>query len=228
MPSLPPEVTMPPAADRVLRPRTPSARRPAPARAGLFLLLALAWLVPSPPGVPDAHAEPLDTAAAPAEYQLEVYKSRNELLVRRAGEVTRRFRVALGIGGRGDKRLRGDNRTPVGTYRIVDFNESSRFELFMHLNYPNVKDAFYGLQDRLIDRVQFDSIVDALRAGRAPPQDTALGGAIGIHGIGADTEEKLRIHRSQDWTQGCIALTDQEIQELRRYVAVGTKVIINE
>lgn len=161
-------------------------------------------------------------------FEIEISKSRKELVVKRGSEIEKRFSVALGGGGPGDKRQRGDLRTPVGTYRIIDFNESSRFHIFMHLNYPNVKDAFYGYKGNLISRADFERIVAALKQGREPPQDTALGGAIGIHGIGLASPDRLARHRSEDWTEGCIALTNSEIQELRRYVGVGTKVVIDE
>ena len=59
-------------------------------------------------------------------------------------------------------------------------------------------------------------------------QNTPLGGAIGIHGIGEITEEKLEIHRTINWTKGCIALTNDEIDDLLHYIGVGTKVVINE
>ena len=98
----------------------------------------------------------------------------------------------------------------------------------MRLNYPNVKDAFYGLKNKTITRYEFDRIIDSLRRGELPPQNTALGGAIGIHGIGQETEKTLRIHSKVDWTEGCIALTNAEVAELRAYVQVGTEVVIKE
>lgn len=218
----------------VLPSGSPAARRPRrpDARVALRGDLALAWLCAAllaAAALPwQARAEPPVQGAAESAYELEISKSSKELLVKRGSRVEKRFRVALGGGGPGDKRQRGDSRTPVGTYRIVDFNEESRFQLFMHLNYPNVKDAFFGYKSQLISRGDFDRIVAALKRDTVPPQDTALGGAIGIHGIGEADEEKMRIHRSQDWTEGCIALTNSEILELRRYVGVGTKVTINE
>ncbi|MBT8446367.1 MAG: L,D-transpeptidase family protein, partial [Gammaproteobacteria bacterium] len=148
-----------------------------------------------------------DSISTEEGYSLEIHKKERILRVLAGDEVTREFPIASGRGGSGDKFRRGDNRTPVGVYRIVDFNERSRFELFMRLNYPNVKDAFYGLKNGLISRPEFDAIVAALKQGATPPQNTPLGGAIGIHGIGDVTHEKLRIHDALDWTEGCIALT---------------------
>jgi len=169
----------------------------------------------------------LVTSAATA-FDLEVSKSERTLIVRDGAAVRARFPIALGRGGAGDKRERGDNKTPVGTYRIVGLNASSRFDTFIRLNYPNVKDAFYGLKSNLITRREFDRIVRALRSRQVPPQNTRLGGAIGIHGVGVETPEKLHIQDHLDWTQGCIALHNADLHELRPYIDVGTRVVITE
>jgi murein L,D-transpeptidase YafK len=161
-------------------------------------------------------------------YALEIDKSERVLLVKNGEKVTRRFQIATGKGGLGDKRIRGDNKTPLGVYRITDFNEGSAFHFFMRLNYPNVKDAFFGLKNRLITRQDFDRIVDSVRTDQRPPQNTPLGGAVGIHGLGDENADRLKVQRHLDWTQGCIALTNRDVNELRNYVAVGTKVVIRE
>jgi len=165
---------------------------------------------------------------ANGRYQLEVIKSQRLLLVKDGDKVKLSFHVSSGWGGRGDKHMMGDHKTPVGVYRIAKIKDSDRFHLFMQLNYPNVKDAYWGFKRRLITHAEFDAIVDALKAGRAPPQNTELGGAIGIHGLGDTDAEKLDIHRAANWTEGCIALTNKQIEQLRRFVDVGTKVVINE
>jgi L,D-transpeptidase catalytic domain len=61
-----------------------------------------------------------------------------------------------------------------------------------------------------------------------PPQDTRLGGSIGIHGIGEETVEKVQIHESLDWTRGCIALRNADLHALRPYLDIGTRVVIRE
>ncbi|MEQ8662153.1 MAG: L,D-transpeptidase family protein, partial [Gammaproteobacteria bacterium] len=159
----------------------------------LALLLGLALL-------------PGSAGAVSAGFEIEINKTARLLIVRAGQEVLRTFQVAVGRGGRGDKIMRGDRKTPIGTYRVVGYNDRSRFDTFVRLNYPNVKDAYYGLRNAVISRAEFDDIVSALREGRTPPQDTALGGAIGIHGIGEETPEKVHIHDNLDWTEGCIAL----------------------
>ncbi|MFH0343888.1 MAG: murein L,D-transpeptidase family protein [Chromatiales bacterium] len=162
------------------------------------------------------------------DYELEIIKSERMLLLKRGVKIEKVFRMASGRGGPGDKHYRGDHRTPVGTYRVVKIKPSSRFHTFLQLNYPNVKDAFYGLRGRMLSEYDFDRIVSAQKYHEIPPQDTALGGAIGIHGIGAFSPQKFDIHQNTNWTEGCIALTNEQIDTLRKYVGVGTKVVIAE
>lgn len=188
------------------------------------LLLALGTVIPTA-----LRADAIEHAGDPdVSYYLEIDKSERLLRVKFADQTRRQFKIAWGRGGPGDKRRVGDKRTPEGIYRIVGFNESSKFHLFMRLNYPNVKDAIYGLKNKLISEEEFDRIIESLKSGRLPPQDTALGGAIGIHGVGEENEKKLKIHSTLNWTRGCVALTNREISELRHYVAVGTEVVIKE
>jgi murein L,D-transpeptidase YafK len=161
-------------------------------------------------------------------YSLEVNKSAQELLVRNGDEVVKRFHIAFGRGGEGTKIRRGDNKTPTGTYRILDFKANSRFHFFMLLNYPNTVDAWHGYIDNRINAREFKQIIMANRNNSVPPQDTVLGGYIGLHGIGEMNEDKLSIHQRENWTEGCIALTNEEISELRNYVTIGTQVLIRD
>jgi murein L,D-transpeptidase YafK len=165
---------------------------------------------------------------AASEFNLFVDKSQRRLIVKQGETIAKQYSIALGRGGRGDKTQTGDLKTPIGTYRIVKFKADSDFHFFMQLNYPNVKDAFYGLKNGVIDRATFDRIIASLNNGSMPPQDTPLGGFIGIHGIGEVDDKRLKTHRVANWTEGCIAVTNEEIIDLRRYVGIGTKVTIQE
>ena len=164
----------------------------------------------------------------PGDFQLEISKQQKQLLVLQGDQVVRRFHIAYGRGGPGQKQRLGDNKTPNGTYRIVEFKSDSQFHFFMQLDYPNPVDAWHGYRAELIDAGQFRAIAVAHSNSVVPPQDTALGGYIGIHGIGEMNEEKLDIHAHQNWTNGCIALTNDEVTQLREFVAIGTRVIIRE
>lgn len=169
------------------------------------------------------HASPADPGIA-----LEISKSDRILKVRQGDEIIKWYRVAFGKGGKGSKRKSGDNKTPLGIYRITEFKPDSKFHYFMQINYPNLTDAWYGYKERLITAKEFRRIAEAYRHRTLPPQDTILGGYIGIHGIGHVTRDKLDIHSSHNWTEGCIALKNEEINELRSFVSIGTPVLITE
>jgi len=95
-------------------------------------------------------------------------------------------------------------------------NPKSSYHLSLGVSYPDAEDAARGLREGLITRGQHDAIVAAHRAGRMPPQNTKLGGLIYIHGRGS----------SSDWTLGCVALDDADIEELYAAVEPGTPVTI--
>lgn len=176
-------------------------------------------------GSGQAHAGDADLRNS---FSVEIRKASKVLLVRAGESIERQFRIAIGSGGAGDKQRSGDNKTPVGVYRIVGFRAESPFHYFIQIGYPNIKDAFQGLKSQLISQREFDRIVDALKSGNVPPQNTALGGAIGIHGIGETTPARLTIHQNINWTHGCIALTNSEVMDLTRYVRLGTRVEITD
>ena len=154
--------------------------------------------------------------------------SEHMLYVKKGDFILKSYKVALGSGGRGGKIQEGDGRTPIGQYLITEVRDSQRFHLFMGINYPNIKDAKRALTNKLITRQDYRAVLDAHIFGRKPPQDLILGGAIGIHGIGTETKEKINIHQNIDWTEGCIALRNDEVEELSRYVSVGTAINIIE
>ncbi len=176
----------------------------------------------------NADAAKPKTRVVDLNYELEINKTQRTLVLKNRDKVEKKYLIATGRGGPGDKRVINDKKTPVGTYRIVQVKEQSAFYSFLQLNYPNVKDAFFGLKDNIISRTEFDRIVSAVKHHAIPPQNTRLGGAIGIHGIGRVTPHKLNLHSNLDWTKGCIALTNEQLDEIMQHVGVGTKVVINE
>lgn len=163
-----------------------------------------------------------------SEYQLLVSKKNKELIVEKGGEIIKKYHIASGKGGKGTKRKQGDSKTPQGVYRVSKFKKSSRFYYFIQLDYPNLVDAWYGYKNKVIDSKEFKRIATAYKNREIPPQDTRLGGFIGIHGLGEENEKKLAIHQDINWTDGCIALTNEEINDLKKFVHVGTPVIIKE
>ena len=167
-----------------------------------------------------------NTVVASDDIELVVVRSQHQLIVKQNGMTLRTFKVAFGSGGKKAKLREGDHTTPKGNYRINRMRDSNRFHMFLQLNYPNMDDAKRALKNHSISRQQYRDILDAHSEGRLPPQNTALGGAIGLHGIGHETKDKVEIHQIADWTQGCIAMRNHEIEELSRYINVGTQISI--
>lgn len=167
-------------------------------------------------------------AQAVEEYELLIKRSEKKLIVQKDGKPVRSFHVALGSGGRKPKMKSGDRKTPMGKYHIVQVRDSDRFHMFIQLDYPSVRDAINALKEERISKEEYRRILDAHIFGRLPPQNTSLGGAIGIHGIGEETKDKLEIHQLANWTQGCIALRNNEVEQLAHYVGKGTSVTITD
>jgi|SRR5215213_8136007 len=147
---------------------------------------------------------------------LVVKKKERLLQVYDDGELIKTYRVALGRAPSGDKEIEGDGKTPEGEFYVFTKNDQSRFYLSLGLSYPNAEAAERGLKENLITPDEHAEILKAVAEKRMPPQKTALGGEIYIHGGGA----------TDDWTEGCVALPNEEIKELFAAIPVGTRVII--
>jgi murein L,D-transpeptidase YafK len=119
------------------------------------------------------------------------------------GRVIRSYRVALGRGGLAPKEREGDERTPEGHYVIDSRNSASRFYKGLHISYPDASDR-----------------------ERASKLGVPPGGAIMIHGLPNGLGWIGSAHRLYDWTSGCIAVTDAQMDEIWRVVPVGTPVEI--
>jgi len=148
--------------------------------------------------------------------RLVVKKEKRELQFYDDGKLIKIYKIALGFAPAGDKKTEGDGKTPEGVFYVFTKNPNSRFHLSLGLSYPNIEDARRGLQQKIITQAQHDAIIAAINAKLMPLQNTALGGEIYIHGGG----------RAKDWTWGCVAVEDEEIQELFEAIPVGTEVEI--
>ena len=150
------------------------------------------------------------------EPRVVIRKKARELSLYDGSKLLRRFRVVLGQHAEGDKEKEGDRRTPEGTFYLCSRNGTSKYHKFMGLSYPAPPDAARGLKARLISRAEHDAILDAHRKKECPPWKTALGGEVGIHGGGID----------RDWTLGCIALTNEAVDDLWAALKMGDPVVI--
>ena len=133
-----------------------------------------------------------------------VEKSKRRMKVFSQGELIKTYKISLGRNPHGDKQFEGDKRTPEGLYFICDKNPNSQFHKNLGISYPNRQD-----------------IEEAKKIGQKP------GGQIKIHGIKNGLGWIGRFHRIIDWTSGCIAITDKEMDELYDAVSIGTPISIN-
>jgi murein L,D-transpeptidase YafK len=131
--------------------------------------------------------------------------------------------ISIGRGGTTADKSRNDQKTPLGEYRIARIAKQTPFHRFFGLDYPSLEQAQRALQGGVINERQYRSILVALRSGEAPPQDTPLGGYLGIHGVG---EGDPRIHENFNWTNGCIALSNEQIDDIARWIKIGTRVVV--
>lgn len=158
------------------------------------------------------------------EVRIVINKTQQKLAIYRGDTELKVYRAHFGEGGMGDKEVQGDRKTPEGNFYITEKSILTPADEYlgtrwMRLSYPNIEDAGRGLNQGIIDKATHDSIADAINKGQTPPQRTALGGGVGIHG--GDVPEF-----EDNWTWGCIGLTNEDAEEIYGYVSVGTTVTI--
>lgn len=193
--------------------RRPSAARRAGFGIGapglLIAVLLLGWAALAIAGPAAAASGRAGTAASRASGPglkadlVIVEKSARRLYLVHKGFVFRTYRIALGKHPKGPKVREGDDRTPEGVYLIDGRNPNSNFHLSLHISYPNAQDM-----------------------ARAAALGVSAGGMIMIHGLPNGFTAKRIDHPNWDWTNGCIAVTDAEIEEIWRFVDDGTPIAI--
>ncbi|HSB31989.1 MAG TPA: L,D-transpeptidase family protein [Candidatus Sulfobium mesophilum] len=146
--------------------------------------------------------EVVEIQKGPADKILIEKKERRLTLISK-GRALKTYKIALGGNPNGPKERQGDNKTPEGDYIIDSRNMDSRYHLSLHISYPNEKDK-----------------------KRAKELGVSPGGDIMIHGIKNGFSWVGDFHTDVDWTKGCIAVTDQEIEEIDKLTPNGTNVEI--
>lgn len=168
----------------------------------VFTILALLGLAAYSPGLSGSAAQ-----AASGETKADrvvIEKSAHRLTLYAGARVLKTYQVALGQGGTAPKTRQGDGRTPEGLYRIDSRNPHSAYHLALHISYPDAHDI-----------------------SRAASLGVPPGGQIMIHGLPNGMGRLGPLHRAVDWTAGCIAVTDAEIEEIWHAVPDGTPVEID-
>jgi len=137
--------------------------------------------------------------------KLIVYKSKRQMMAYQNGMLLKTYTIALGKNPSGHKQYEGDCRTPEGKYTINDRNPNSGYHKNLGISYPNATDK-----------------INAKKLGKP------VGGDVKIHGLRNGVAGYLsKLHRFTDWTNGCIAVTNKEVDELYEAVKPGAVIEIN-
>lgn len=164
------------------------------------------------------------SASSLSNVWIRVSKEERHLYLYRGPELVEVVKADVGYNAFSDKERRGSEvlrdhwRTPEGTFYVIRKNPDSQFYKALVLNYPTVRDAERGVEQGLISQEEYAAISRAQKQFRLPPMNTDLGGWIEIHGDGTGS--------AITWTQGCVAVSNQDMNELWPTVRVGTPVLI--
>ena len=152
-----------------------------------------------------------------AHFVVVIEKSKRRLTLKNGNQILLTCRVGLGRQPVGHKHQEGDGRTPEGAYTVCLIKEQGKYGRSLGLSYPNRRDAETALSENRIDAATCQAICQRLEAGERPPWGTPLGGEIYIHEGGSAT----------DWTQGCIALDegDMDILFAHREQIAGVEIL---
>ena len=161
---------------------------------------------------------------AAAETWLLIDTGERTLQVMDGEQAVRRYdNIAIGRNGAASRRALGDNQTPLGAFRISSIRKETRYHRFFGISYPALDDALRAHASGKIDDTELATIRRAHELGQEPPSSTPLGGNIGIHGLGTGDP---RVHQDFNWTDGCIALTNEQVDELAQWVRLRMTVVI--
>jgi murein L,D-transpeptidase YafK len=159
-----------------------------------------------------------------------ILKQQQLLEVYAKGNKVRSYHVCLGVNSVGPKVVTGDQKTPEGDYFICYKSANSKFHRFLGISYPSVPDAYRSFEQGVISLDQLHSIVNTIQSNGSPPWQTKLGGWVGIHGYPTNEHHlrwiSLLFPKPDNWTDGCIAMWNFEIEDLYSLVSVGTPVTI--
>jgi murein L,D-transpeptidase YafK len=138
----------------------------------------------------------------------------------------KRYRANFGMNVNKPKSREGDQSTPVGVYQICGIDTLHKYYKFLKLNYPNIDDASDGLRKGLITQEDFNRLSYEIYYEGCPRTRTILGNDIGIHGIGRLNGILKNLPFVYNWTDGSVALSNEDIEEIYSVVKKGTKVVI--
>ncbi|WP_051328157.1 L,D-transpeptidase family protein [Desulfatirhabdium butyrativorans] len=193
-----------------------SAVKSKPFHSKALILLGILWIF---------SAAAASEGMSPASGRIIVIdKAKKQLILYRNGRATARSPISFGIDPNSDKYKAFDCATPEGRYVITYKKIESPFHRFLGISYPNRMNAEKALASGIISKAEFERVVENIRKSRWTACDTGLGCDIGIHGGGVF--RSMDHSRERDWTEGCIALNNPDIEKLFDSCKPGDPVII--
>lgn len=169
----------------------------------LILVLLAILLILTTNNVSCSSKKATQEISLPPITHIVVEKSKRQLTVYNKDKALKTYTIALGFTPTGPKEQEGDGKTPEGTYKICAKNPNSKYHKALKVSYPNSKD------------------VECAKEKCVPPGDHIM-----VHGLGKGFSHLGQLHTLKDWTLGCIALTNEEIEEIYKAVEVGTSIEI--
>lgn len=156
-------------------------------------------------------------------YWILINSKKNKLKLYHDSNVLKEFHASIGKNGSSFNRVRGDKKTPTGEFSINLFNSKSRFHKFFRINYPRKEHMKSALSKNIITQKEYNNYIANKEVKGIISQYTKLGGQIGIHGLG---NRSTWMNKKVNWTDGCIAISNKEIDDISKYIGIGTKVVI--
>ena len=141
-------------------------------------------------------------------------------------ELIKTYRASFGTNVNKPKMRDGDQATPVGNYQICGIDTMHKYYKFLKINYPNIEDAADGLRKGIISQEEYNKLSYDFYYEGCPDTKTVLGNDMGIHGIGKFNGIFKNLPFVYNWTDGSIAISNENIDEIISVVTKGTKVVI--
>jgi murein L,D-transpeptidase YafK len=136
------------------------------------------------------------------------------------------YRVSFGRNLNDKKKLVDDEATPVGIYKICNITDDETYYKFLRINYPNLDDAAEALRKSLITQKQYNQIKFEFYYEECVEPNPVLGGNIGIHGIGRLNSIFKNLPFVYNWTDGSIAMSNEDLDEILTVIKAGTNIVI--
>ncbi len=150
-------------------------------------------------------------------------KSAYTLYLIDSGKVHSKYPIEMGRNPFDDKKIVKDGCTPEGEFSLIEKKPWSNYHKAFLINYPLIEDAKKGLESKLINKNQYDQIINAQTNKQTPNQYTKLGGLIEIHGEGSGEPGN---NGGYNWTLGCIGLSNKDMDKIFPLLEKGSKVTI--